>query len=122
VPAYKTWVSDNKDRSTVHNYFLLTIIEQGIPGLFFLLLLIGSMFYYAQQLYFRIKDPFYKTVSILSGVVLTMIVVVNFLSDLVETDKVGSIFFLTLSLLVITDINTREHKKSDSSPDIQGIS
>jgi O-antigen ligase len=44
VPAYKTWVSDNKDRSTVHNYFLLTAIEQGIPGLFFLLLLIGSMF------------------------------------------------------------------------------
>jgi O-antigen ligase len=121
VPAYKTWVSDNKDRSTVHNYFLLTAIEQGIPGLFFLLLLIGSMFYYAQHLYFRVKDTFCQTIAIMSGVVLAMVVVVNFLSDLVETDKIGSIFFLTLSLLVITDINTRQ-KKSDSSPYIQGIS
>jgi O-antigen ligase len=122
VPAYKTWVSDNKDRSTVHNYFLLTAIEQGIPGLFFLLLLIGSMFYYAQHLYYRVKDTFYQTIAIMSGVVLAMVVVVNFLSDLVETDKIGSIFFLTLSLLVITDINTRHLEKSDSSPDIQGIS
>src|SRR5262249_20812338 len=40
IPAFKTWVSDNKDHSTVHNYFLLTLIEQGIPGLALLLLLI----------------------------------------------------------------------------------
>jgi O-antigen ligase len=35
LPVFKTWVSDNEDHSTVHNYFLLTAIEQGIPGLFF---------------------------------------------------------------------------------------
>lgn len=64
VPAYKTWVSDNKDRSTVHNYFLLTIIEQGIPGLFFLLLLIGTLFYYTQHLYHRVKDRLYKVTAI----------------------------------------------------------
>ena len=39
VPAFKTWVSDNKEHSTVHNYFLLIAIEQGIPGLLFFLLL-----------------------------------------------------------------------------------
>ena len=32
-PRFKTWVSDNEDHSSVHNYFLLLLIEQGIPGM-----------------------------------------------------------------------------------------
>jgi O-antigen ligase len=123
IPAYKTWVSDNRDHSTVHNYFLLTAIEQGIPGLVFLLVLLGAMFYYAQHLYRRITDMFYKTVAATVGVIVVMITAVNFLSDLVETDKTGSLFFLCLSMLIITDINTRpveplNHPDSDPSPDI----
>lgn len=118
VPAYKTWVSDNKEHSTIHNYFLLTVIEQGYPGLVFLVLLLGAMLYYAQYLFHRIKDEFYKTTAITAGVIIVMIITVNLLSDLVETDKIGSLFFLCLSILIMTDVNTR----SDSSPDIQGIS
>jgi O-antigen ligase len=120
VPAFKTWVSDNKEHSTVHNYFLLFAIEQGIPGLIFFLLLLGAMFYYAQYLYHRVKNVFYKIVALTAGVILVMITTVNFLSDLVETDKVGSLFFLCLAVLLATDINTR--KESESSPHIQRVS
>jgi len=117
VPAYKTWVSDNKDRSTVHNYFLLTIIEQGAPGLFLFLLLTGAMFYYAQYLFHKAKDRFHRQSAITAGVVLTMLMVVNFLSDLVETDKVGSLFFLCIAVLVVTDLNI--HKEpSDPATNI----
>ncbi|MBK5269860.1 MAG: O-antigen ligase family protein, partial [Bacteroidia bacterium] len=123
VPAFKTWVSNNEDRSTVHNYFLLTTIEQGIPGLIFLLFLLGAMFYYAQYLYHRIQDTFYKTVSITIGVILVIISIVNFLSDLIETDKIGSLFFLCLSVLIITDINTRFQTKdhSNGTSNIQSV-
>jgi O-antigen ligase len=107
VPAFKTWVSDNKEHSTVHNYFLLLTIEQGIPGLIFFLLLLGTMFYYAQYLYHRVKDVFYKTTALTTGVILVMITTVNFLSDLIETDKVGSIFFLCLAVLLIIDRHTK---------------
>ena len=120
VPAFKTWVSDNKDHSTVHNYFLLIAIEQGIPGLLFFIVLLGAMLYYAQYLYHRVKDLFYKTITIAIGVILTMIIVVNFLSDLIETDKIGSLFFLCLASLIVTDVNTR--RSSDSSPDVERIS
>jgi len=116
VPAFKTWVSNNNDRSTVHNYFLLTVIEQGIPGLMLLLVLFGAMLYYAQYLYHRIKDPFYKTTALTTGVIITMIIVVNLLSDLIETDKIGSLFFLCLATLVVADVNTR--KKLNPSSDI----
>jgi len=106
VPAFKTWVSDNKDHSTVHNYFLLTVIEQGIPGLALLLLLIGSMVHYSEKLYQRVHDKFYKACAMASGVMLVMLIVVNFLSDLIESDKVGSLFFLCLATLVAIDKNT----------------
>ncbi len=108
VPAYKTWVSDNSEHSTVHNYFLLIAVEQGIPGLIFFLLLLGAMIYYAQYLYHRVTDLFYKTVSAVTGVILTMIIVLNSLSDLIETDKIGSLFFLCLSVLIVADINNRK--------------
>jgi uncharacterized membrane protein len=83
-------------------------IEQGIPGLIFFLILLSGMLYYAQWLYHRIQDVFYKTVSITIGVILVMITAVNFLSDLIETDKIGSLFFLCLSVLIVIDINTRK--------------
>jgi O-antigen ligase len=119
IPLFKTWVSGNPEHSTVHNYFLLITIEQGIPGLIFFLLLTGGMLLYAERLYHKTKDGFYKTVAITTGIILTMILVVNFLSDLIETDKIGSLFFLSLAMLVVTDINCRY--QSNSSPDIQGV-
>ncbi len=107
IPAFKTWVSNNPEHSTVHNYFLMIAIEQGIPGLLFFLLLIGAALYYAQYLYHRVRDPFYQVTAITCGVVMAMIMTVNFLSDLIETDKIGSLFFLCLALLIITDVNTK---------------
>jgi O-antigen ligase len=112
VPAFKTWVSDNKEHSTVHNYFLLITIEQGIPGLIFFLLLIGGMLFAAQRLYYRTSDEFYKTVAATAGVIISMLIVVNFLSDLIETDKIGSIFFLCLSVLIAVDGNMKNGLKA----------
>jgi O-antigen ligase len=117
IPAFKTWVSNNPEHSTVHNYFLLIAIEQGIPGLLLFLMLTGCLLYYAQHLYHRVTDEFYKLVAMTAGVIMVMILTVNFLSDLVETDKIGSLFFLCLSLLAITDVNTRSNPASN----VQGI-
>ncbi len=111
VPAFKTWVSDNPEHSTVHNYFLLTGIEQGYPGLLFFLLLLGAMLWYAQHLWHRVRDAFYKTTAMVTGVVLVMIITVNCLSDLIETDKVGSLFFLCLTVLVAVDLHTRKEQQ-----------
>lgn len=107
IPAFKTWVSDNKDHSTIHNYFLLVLIEQGVPGALFFLMLTGAMLYYAERLYHRVQDRFYKVIALACGVMIMMIIVVNLLSDLIETDKVGSLFFLCLATLVSIDLNTR---------------
>jgi O-antigen ligase len=107
VPAFKTWVSKNEEGSTVHNYFLLTLIEQGVPGLILLLLLVGYMFYTAQKLYNSTNDVFIKRTVAAAAIVLSMLCTVNFLSDLVETDKLGSIFYLCLAVLLVMEKEVR---------------
>ena len=101
IPAFRTWVSDNKDRSTVHNYFLLLLIEQGIPGLVLFLCLLGALFYYTQLYYRQTRDPFWKRILAANAMILAMLVVVNFLSDLIETDKVGSLFYLCVAVVLM---------------------
>ena len=107
VPAFKTWVSKNEEHSTVHNYFLLLIIEQGFVGLLLFLLLLGSLFWYAQKIYHRTHEQFWKTTIAAVSAILVMICTVNFLSDLIETDKVGSVFYLSVAVLIIADVSTR---------------
>jgi O-antigen ligase len=103
VPAFKTWVSSNDDRSSVHNYFLTMTIEQGFVGLLLLIVLLGYAFYVAEKIYHRASDPVVKVTARTCAMLLCMLCTVNFLSDLVETDKVGSIFYLTLAVLIVLD-------------------
>lgn len=108
VPAYKTWVSNNPDRSTVHNYFLLTAVEQGIPGLIIFLILFGALLFYAEKLYHRNRAIWIGQLAAGIAVVAVMLGVVNFWSDLIETDKIGSLFFLSIALLLILDHRSKE--------------
>ena len=117
IPAYKTWVSNNPERSTVHNYFLLTAAEQGLPGLIIFLLLFGGILFYAERIYHRSSDRWMKQVAAGIGVVAVMLGVVNFWSDLIETDKIGSLFFLIIALLVLL-----EHQSAiRSTANIEGV-
>jgi O-antigen ligase len=114
VTAFQTWVSDNPEHSTVHNYFILTALEQGVVGLLLFCLLYFGMLWHTQYLYHRLKDPFYKTVALVMGVVLVMIGVINFLSDMIETDKIGSLFWLCLGMLVLLEkISNEQQRRSN---------
>lgn len=106
LPAFKTWVSKNEEHSTVHNYFLLQIIEQGVPGLLLFISLIASMLWYAQSIYHRTSDRFWKIVMAATSAIIFMLCVINFLSDMIETDKVGSVFYLCVAAIIIADWKT----------------
>lgn len=110
-PAFKTWVSNNPEKSTVHNYFLLMIIEQGVPGLVLFVLLLAALFLYAQTIYHRTANRFWKITTAAIAAILLMECVINFLSDMIETDKAGPVFYLSLAILVIADLRTKNEKK-----------
>lgn len=108
VAAFKTWVSNNEEKSSVHNYFLLVAIEQGIPGLLILCFLLFSMFRVSIKSYHTLRDPFDQVLALFCGVVLSMILTLNLLSDLIETDKIGSIFFIVLGVLIHLQVKMHE--------------
>jgi O-antigen ligase len=119
LPAFKTYVSKNEEQSTVHNYFLLLLIEQGVIGCFLFITLLAALFWYAQKIYFRTRKRFWKVVVSAVAAVLVMECTVNFLSDMIETDKAGSVFYLCIATLIIADIKT---KRSEPSANIESVS
>jgi O-antigen ligase len=100
VNSFTTYVSDNQEHSTVHNYFLLLLAEQGIPGLLLFVALFFSMMLYAQHYYHQSQDKWERGLMLVVVSLLGMIGVLIFLSDLMETDKTGSLFYICLGLLV----------------------
>jgi O-antigen ligase len=110
VAAFKTWVSNNEEKSSVHNYFLLISIEQGLPALFILLALLICMFTIAVKSYHTLNDPFERSLAVTAAVILSMIVTLNLLSDLIETDKIGSIYFLLMGIFIRLQVKLNEQK------------
>jgi Tfp pilus assembly protein FimT len=45
--------------------------------------------------------------------IMVMIITLNFLSDLIETDKIGSLFFTCIALLIIADRQLKAGSKID---------
>lgn len=121
VPAFKTYVSDNKEHSTVHNYFLLLLIEQGIAGMLLFICLLAFVFWYAQKVYCQANEKFWKVVAATVASVIAMECTVNFLSDMIELDKVGSMFYLCVAAIVVADIKTGRGK-SNFSANVKSIS
>jgi len=99
VSMFRTWVSANREHSTVHNYFLLLLTEQGIPGLLFFVVLLGFMFHAASKMYHGSKDPFTRTLALTLSAMLGMIITLIALSDLIETDKIGGLFYTIAGIL-----------------------
>ena len=109
--AFKTWVSNNPEHSTVHNYYLLLALEQGLPAL----ILFAGFFVYllllTQQLYHQFQQNYYRQISLGLGVLLIMIASLNFTSDLIETDKIGGLFWLATGIL----ISLKHHQKIEKT-------
>ena len=114
VTSFQTYVSDNEDLSGIHSYFLMTLVEQGYVGLFLFVLLCFYSLVKAEQIYHRCKDPGRKRIIMM--VTLCLIVIYSFLiiNDLIETDKIGSFFFICLAVLVNQDISRKTALPSPS--------
>jgi len=112
VNRFETWVSNNPEHSTVHNYFILTALEQGVIGLVLFCTLYFGMLLHTQRLYHQLQSRFYKTVALTVGIILIMIGVINCMSDMIETDKIGSLFWLCLGMIVLLREKSREEKET----------
>ena len=101
VKSFRTYVSANPEKSTTHNYFLLQLAEQGIPGFLLFISLIATTLLLAESLYHRAHArPDVRRVVLAATLSFVIIVFHLTLNELVEVDKIGPVFFICLALLV----------------------
>jgi O-antigen ligase len=111
VSSFRTYVSRNLEHSTTHNYFLLMLVEQGWPAMILYAILVVVFFAMAQKTYHRFKDKYYKQCTMGVTLMFAAGFINNFFSELLETHKVGSLFYLALALLVILDKKSKDLEK-----------
>ena len=104
VTSFETYISDNDEHSTVHNYYLLMLAEQGWTGLAIFLLLTFAVFIYGEYIYFKMKSRENRRAVMILLLVMFSIIINLLLSDMLESDKVGPFFFMIIALLALLDL------------------
>jgi len=103
VSSFETYVSDNPEKSGIHNYYLMMLTDQGIPGLLIFVLLSIVILIKGEQIYHNSPSPTLRKIimtALLSIVIIDAFLIIN---DLIETDKVGSFFFINIAILINMD-------------------
>jgi O-antigen ligase len=114
VALFRTYVSRNEERSTTHNYFLYMLVEQGWPAMILYAILVMVVIAQAQKIYHRFDDRFYKYCTMAAIMLFGAAFINNFFSELIETHKVGALFYLSIALLIILDRKSRQIKAGDA--------
>lgn len=110
VTSFKTYVSDNPERSGIHNYYLMTAVEQGLPGLAFFLALCCFALLYGERVYHRCQEAWQRRMAAAATSSFALIALLMLMNDFVETDKIGSLFFINLAILVNMNPTGREEE------------
>ena len=112
VSSFRTYVSDNPERSSTHCYFLLVCVEQGVFGLFVFLLFNFGVMLLAERVYHQAADAQTRRIGLMAGISFVIINGILLINDMVETDKIGSFYFICAAILVSLDL---KNKKSSAT-------
>ncbi len=110
ITSFTTYVSNNPEKSGVHNYFLMILTEQGFIGLAIFILLTFSIFHYGIKTYYDTVEPVKKRFVMAVLMSLVIIYVQLLMSDLIEAIKIGTLFFMNIALIVNADLQNRKNK------------
>lgn len=101
VNAFETYVSDNEGRSGIHSYYLMTLVEQGFPGLVIFLLYVLGALVIGERLYHKQTDPAARNAIMATLLAMLIVDAFNIINDQMETDKVGAQYLLNLAILIM---------------------
>lgn len=107
VSSFRTYVSNNPERSGVHCYYLMVFVEQGIIGFSIFMLMVFYALAKGEVVYHKLKDRYSKNMvmaAILSFIIILSLLLIN---DMIETDKVGPFFFLAMAIITNMDLKVQ---------------
>ena len=92
-------------------------VDQGLPGVIIFLTLVFVALITGEKIYHRTSDRQLKQTSLMVTLSLIIILLLLIINDLIETDKVGSFFFIELAILVNLDLATKaQHSNEKKRP------
>lgn len=113
VSSFKTYVSNNPEHSGIHNYYLMMTVEQGLPGLVFFLLFSFLTMIKGEQIYHQTKDPGRRRTLVAAILCFVLTDLLMLMNDFVETDKIGSLFFMSVAILVNIDLANSNDRRAE---------
>lgn len=113
VTSFRTYVSDNPEQSSTHNYFLMIAVEQGLPGLFFFLMFCVVVMLKGETTYHQTQDRSERLALLSALLCFVLINILMLMNDFIETDKIGSLFFLSAAILVNIDLKNKIPRPPD---------
>lgn len=114
ISSFRTYVSDNPEKSGIHNYFLMTWVEQGFIGFLLFLAICAALLIEGERIYHRCTEQRDRWLVMAATLGLVIIFAMCLINDLIETDKVGPFFFLNASMLVF--YSSRIASKGEKKP------
>jgi O-antigen ligase len=103
LTRFRTYVSDNTEKSGIHCYYLMTTVDNGVLGGILFLGLCFFALLKGEAIYHQTTDLTHRRMTmtvLLSFVIILMLIIIN---DLIESDKIGPFFFMNLAVLVNLD-------------------
>lgn len=110
ISRFQTYVSDNPDQSGIHNYFLMTWVEQGFIGFLIFISLCFVCLIEGENIYHRCTNVHDKYIIMASTLGFIIIFAMCLINDLIETDKVGPFFFFNMAILVFYSAKYPSHR------------
>ena len=107
IENFRTYVSENPEGSGVHSYYLMTLAEQGWPGLVIFLALCLTALVTAERVYHGAKSRDERLVVLIAASSLVINLSFQLINDMIETDKAGPWFFYALAIIVAVDLRQR---------------
>ena len=107
VSSFRTYVSNNPERSGIHSYYLIVFVEQGIIGFSIFMLMVFYALAKGEMVYHKLKDRYSKNMvmaAVLSFIIILSLLLIN---DMIETDKVGPFFFLAMAIITNLDLKAQ---------------
>lgn len=122
VNAFQTYVSDNEGNSGIHSYYLMTLVEQGFPGLLIFMAYVLGALIIGERLYHRQTDPAARNAIMAALLALLIIDAINIINDHMETDKIGAQYLLNLAIVVMMGTYRATGDTASATPRIRGAS
>ncbi len=111
VTNFKTYVSDNPEKSGIHCYYLMILVEQGVVGFLLFVLFTFWALVKGENLYHICTDKEDKYLLLAAVSSLVSICLILIINDMLEHIKVGPYFYFALAIIVIFDYKYSPHSK-----------